>query len=809
MSKRSSWLLCLIMLLMPLQLLAEQIPVAIVTSIPGGRDVTLTFTFVDRDSAKSTSQVIYYDLVKNGYNRMWENGRSRHVITKVTIDKSFANARPTTTSRWFYSVPVDSIEGLRYLNTEDVTNMSGMFEYCTNMTSLDLSHFNTAKVTNMSNMFADCYKLNLLNISSFNTSNVTDMSSMFYYCNSLKSLDISKFDMSKVTSADNIISNCEGLAELNLGNNSLQSYSNSFDGIGTEAWPCYLAKESGFNTSVLGTPNAKGFYKWNNGWFSLSRKIESALAKRLTNEAGENVLTFNYGEQDLVADKPDEENIFDIKDDGSTPRWTYYINTQRIVFEPTFARIRVHSLRNWFYGLRYVTSIDGLQYLNTDSVTDMRSLFNGCNSLKSLDVSTFKTSNVTNMSNMFAYCNSLGSIDVSKFNTSKVTDMYRMFFACTSLSSLDISNFDLTNNDDISGFLTNCENITKLNVGNNDFKKFGETYSEDMGSAFTGIGPNVSWPCYLITGTEFNDSVLGQKDENGIYRWNGGRFVRTPNINAPVAVVSSGSDNGKTLTFSVRAIDLSKQSKPHGENGVYAVDAEGLIIYAAAKGNNSQNGIEEEKLPSRGRFEYYRRPAEWTSEPGITTVVFDKSFAQSRPTSTSSWFYGMKDLHNVVGIENLNTSETRNMGYMFRGCSSLSSIDISSLSMDSCYIAGGIFYGCTGLKEINVGNHDFSDFDFKDSLFAYVGTPESPCKLTVGSNFDKTVLGTAQGTAGKMYYLWLNGYFNGVDGTPTGINAVETDEKNADEPAYNIAGQRVGKDYRGIVIVKGRKYIRR
>lgn len=44
---------------------------------------------------------------------------------------------------------------------------------------------------------------------------------------------------------------------------------------------------------------------------------------------------------------------------------------------------------------------------------------------------------------------------------------------------------------------------------------------------------------------------------------------------------------------------------------------------------------------------------------------------------------------------------------------------------------------------------------------------------------------------------------------PTGINSPAADKSQADGPAYNIAGMRVGDDYKGIVIVNGKKYIRK
>lgn len=46
--------------------------------------------------------------------------------------------------------------------------------------------------------------------------------------------------------------------------------------------------------------------------------------------------------------------------------------------------------------------------------------------------------------------------------------------------------------------------------------------------------------------------------------------------------------------------------------------------------------------------------------------------------------------------------------------------------------------------------------------------------------------------------------------TPTGINSVVAEGTNVkNQNAYNIAGQRIGKDYKGLVIINGKKYIRK
>ena len=110
-------------------------------------------------------------------------------VTKAVFDRSFANYRPKTTHGWFYYMQnLQSVTGLRYLNTCDVTDMGEMFANCTQLTSLDLNGLNTSNVTNMSRMFDGCTALTSLNLNGLNTSKVTNMGSMFDGCTSLQTI---------------------------------------------------------------------------------------------------------------------------------------------------------------------------------------------------------------------------------------------------------------------------------------------------------------------------------------------------------------------------------------------------------------------------------------------------------------------------------------------------------------------------------------------------------------------------------------------------------------------------------------------
>ena len=176
-------------------------------------NTTLTFYY---DDLRSTRTGKTYDL--GDWPGWFSDGTSANV-TKAVITSSFANARPTYTSLWFYDMEnLQSITGMQYLNTSEVTDMSWMFADCKKLESLDVSHFNTAKVTDMRYMFRGCKLLTSLDVSNFNTSKVTSMESMFGDCSGLTSLDVSNFNTANVTNMSIMFSGCNSLISLDVSN---------------------------------------------------------------------------------------------------------------------------------------------------------------------------------------------------------------------------------------------------------------------------------------------------------------------------------------------------------------------------------------------------------------------------------------------------------------------------------------------------------------------------------------------------------------------------------------------------------------
>jgi surface protein len=83
-------------------------------------------------------------------------------------------------------------------------------------------------------------------------------------------------------------------------------------------------------------------------------------------------------------------------------------------------------------------------------------------------------------------------------------------------------------------------------------------------------------------------------------------------------------------------------------------------------------------------------------------IVFDKSFADARPTSLYYWFNNFNNLETIEGIENLNASEAINMSYMFRNCYALKKIDLSKVNAEKVTNINGIVSGCTALEELDL-----------------------------------------------------------------------------------------------------------
>ena len=394
-----------------------------------------------------------------GWYKPNNDGSNANIIKKVVFDASFANARPTSCYKWFYDCTnLTTIEGIEYLNTENVTNMGWMFSNCEALTILDVSNFDTKNVTNMRYMFSICFALTTLDVSNFDTQNVTNMSNMFSDCSALTTLDLSNFDTKNVTDMSWMFSFDTALITIYASNKFVTT-----------------ACEKGQNmfkdcTNLVGAvpydenKRGKEMANYTTGYFTdIASKVAESYA--VFDEAT-NTLTFKH-------DTKKTDGAFALNEGENLPGWYKFDDNnhshnaniiKKVIFDASFANARPTSCYNWFYGCTDLTTIEGIEYLNTENVTNMSWMFSECSALTTLDVSNFDTKNVMEMSYMFGSCTKLKTLDVSSFNTQNVTDMNWMFSYCSVLTTLDLSNFDTKNVTDMNGMFSNCSALTTLDL---------------------------------------------------------------------------------------------------------------------------------------------------------------------------------------------------------------------------------------------------------------------------------------------------------------------------------------------------------
>ena len=337
---------------------------------------------------------VYKDIVRKKSTDLW--GAFREDIKKVVFHASFANARPTSTAHWFNGCKnLKSITGLKYLNTSEVTSMYAMFNGCSALKAADVSKFNTAKVKSMSYLFNSCTTLTSLDLKSFDTSNVTNMSYMFNSCAAMQTIEVGTgWNTDKVTNSTRMFTACKKI-------------------MGSDA--------SRYNESVTDKAAA---HTGERGYLTGTKRAYCVYA--------DGILTFYYDNK--MSRRTGDVYTYLIRAKSGDLWGAHKADVTKVVFQADFAATHPGSLYHWFNGFSALTTISGIQNLNTSDVTTMSTMFNGCKALTSLNLSHFDTGKANYMGYMFNACSKLKTIYVSdSWTTDNVRSSGNMFNGCKAL----------------------------------------------------------------------------------------------------------------------------------------------------------------------------------------------------------------------------------------------------------------------------------------------------------------------------------------------------------------------------------------
>ncbi len=483
----------------------------------------LARTMYGRLNTDTQTLTIYYDdnwqkgdfTISSYSSPDWRSDYNKLAkIKTVVFDPSFKDARLMDCSWWFSGfMGLTTITHLEYLNTSQVTNMQGMFQNCESLEALDLSTFNTENVTNMFGMFDSCKSLKSLNLSSFNTSKVKQMGYMFKNCESLTALDLSSFNTENISDYGSMFYRCKSLTTLDLSSFNSKEILNtscmftgcfalktldlsSFDTSKTTDMPSMFsgcsALETIYASSAFTTDNVTNDFsmflncrKLKNFDLSNSGKTHAHIGEGgyftvapawVRFDAATGTLTFQCSSA-----KTDADTDFFLNEGSDTPGWyqTKSADIKTVVFKRNFRDARPTTCLLWFGYCTNLTSIEGLENLNTSDVTRMDHMFYKCEQLRALDLSGFNTEKVKNMADMFGYCKNLETLNLSSFKTNDLTNMSRMFYECNKIVQLDLSGFNTSGVKALDQVFKNCDALESL-----DLSSFDTKWVTDMSSLF-------------------------------------------------------------------------------------------------------------------------------------------------------------------------------------------------------------------------------------------------------------------------------------------------------------------------------------
>ena len=329
-----------------------------------------------------------------------------------------------------------------------------------------------------------------------------------------------------------------------------------------------------------------------------------------------------------------------------------------IVFDKSFSTYTPTSLYKFFANLTKLKTITGLEYLNTEKVTNMSYMFFNCSSLTSLDVTYFNTANVTGMNNMFYSCSALTTIYASdNFVTDKVEYSYNMFYDCTSLKGTTLE------------YVASKTDHNYANCGTDGYFTPGCGYAEFDNA----------------TGT-LTFRYKGVKPE-GAYDLN-------------VGITDPGWRTHKNEIKKV-VFDASFANARPTSCYYWFYECKNLVNIEGIENLNTEKVTNMDLM--------------FASCSALTSLDVTK-FNTAKVRNMYSMFMKCSGLKSL-DVTNFDTGNVISMAYMFYGCSALTSLDLTNFNtakvMDMCFM----FKKCSGLTSLNLTKFNTAEVTDMSQMF--------------------------------------------------------------------------------------------
>ena len=575
-------------------------------------------------------------------------------------------------------------------------------------------------------------------LSQLDTSNVTDMWKMFKDMSSITSLDVSGFDTSNVTDMRSMFYGMSSVTSLDVSN---------FD-TSKVTFMSYMFADAPLKKLTLGDTfkfveaNASLTSAWKREdgkgtFYSAEDFMKNYGTGDLTAGTYVSVETDTWGTSPYMFDKDTGTLTIgagELSGYKESPWSSNKVDNKAIKKIVLAGKVVAPENSNYLFStstvgkdLTNVTEIEGLSQLDTSNVTDMSYMFFGMSSVTSLDVSSFDTSNVTTMSYMFYGMSSVTGLDVSNFDTSNVTTMGYMFKGMGSVTSLDLSNFDTSNVTDMTDMFFGTS-LKKLILG--DTFKFvagkGALTSawkreDGKGKAYTAADFMKNYGTGDLTAGSYVSVEIGTW---GTSPYNFDETTGTLTIEAGELsgfVESPWSENKKVDATAIKKIVLSGK--------VVAPENSFLLFSGNTSADKPTNVTEIEGLSQLDTSNVTDMSKMFKGMSSITSLDVS-GFDTSKVTNMQHMFSGMSSVTSL-DVSGFDTSNVTDMANMFRGMSSVTSLDVSGFDTSNVTTMENMFYNISSVTSLDLSVFDTSNVTTMQDMFK--DTPLA--KLTLGDHF--------------------------------------------------------------------------
>ena len=580
-------------------------------------------------------------------------------------------------------INLTSIDGMEYLDTSKVTDMSWMFANSPKLTSINISMLDTSSATDMTAMFYKCEGVTSINLSGIDTSKVTNMSKsgnahlgMFESCTSLTSIDVSGFDTSSVTYMRSMFRNCQKLVSLDLRN---------FDTSSSPAMDNFLLNDGALKTLVLGS------------------KVTNIIGDSFINNCG-NLET-------IIAQSTTPINFGDSNNYLNGKVILYVPNTSEMDYEANtklatlFGTGRIKPILE-LNGESDVTTGIGTTYVDAGAV-----------------VAGFDKASASEYMKYGYTLTSTSSVDTSKTGNYKVTYIltYSVKGESTTRTETVVRNvvvnkpvLEAPTSANIFGSSFKKDTVTKIVIANS-FDKAPSAYVENGKWDISAAGYEGSVYAYLSLNADGTTHTLYIVAGGTIEVTSGcDLFSHYSNCTSIEGMENLNTSNVTDMSWmfagssKLTQIDISMLDTSN------VTTMEAMFASCTDVTNINLKGIDTSKVKYMGKS---RKDAKGMFEGCTSLTNIDTTQLNiDSVISTSAMF---KDCSSLTSIDfsGRNLNAVTDMNSMFSGCSNATTINLTGTTTRDVTDLGDLFYGCSKLTDIDLSVFDTSNVTNMKNMF--------------------------------------------------------------------------------------------